>query len=258
MFVFVTREQSINLINTFNPEKTGVLLSAVNKYKNPSWNLSGPVNDAADIEQVLKKNYHIPEKNIIKLYNSEATKKNILEKANYIVNNYPEVIFAWSGHGTQVPCYDEDDYKEECIVTWDHDWNNVLMGDDIYAVFSKAKRAVIILDCCHAQGASRDGSIIKSISPPIGFKLQRKKSKKIDYVKDNIIEIAACLSNELAYEEPIGGRGRGLLSYYLCRILEQKLNISPVELQYELRKRISKQNPSISPLTENPIFKIAA
>ena len=248
MFVFITRDRP--LTNRFNPEKIGVLISAVNNYKNTEWNLKGPVNDALLLESKLKSKYNIPEKNIIRLIDSNATKKNILEQSKYIVDNFDEVIFSWSGHGTQIYDETEPDMKEEVIVTWDHNWDDVLMGDDIYAIYSKAKKATIILDCCHAQGGSKDGAVVKSIIPPHGIKFTKRP--KVN--KDNITEIAACLSHQLAYEEPIKGKWHGIFTYYLCQIIEENPLVTVQELQILLNKYITKQTPSIYPLSSASLF----
>ena len=103
----------------------------------------------------------------------------------------------------------------------------------------------IVADCCHAEGISRElGVMVKAIlTPEKGVKLPPKREKP-----SNILEIAACLSHELAFELVIDGKRQGVFTYNLCKILRANPNISLEDLQQLLRNRIRRQTPVITPL----------
>ena len=234
--------------------KHAAVIAAVGAYKEPSWKLRGPINDAQRLGMVLSTSYNIPADRIKYLLDADATRLNIINALTDFVTRYDEVIFSWSGHGTQVFSDTEDDWKEEVLVTYDHSWSNLLTGDDIREVLSRAKKSWVILDCCHAQGASRNGRVVKSLPMLKPRKMKLIKTARA-FDNQNITELAGCMSNQLSFEWVYDNKWHGAFTHHLCNILEESPEIPLDQLQYELRKRIVGQMPIISPTSNTPVFR---
>ena len=88
--------------------------------------------------------------------NIKAFLRTAVEKLNtYVVDgnggNVAELVFHFSGHGTQVPSasIEEGDWRDEAICPTDM---NLICDDDLSDIFAKLDRRVkftMIADCCH-------------------------------------------------------------------------------------------------------------
>jgi metacaspase-1 len=99
--------------------------------------------------------------NIKKLFDSQATRKNIEELIRtHLVQaskDGDEIVFFMSSHGTQIKDLDgdEDDGLDEALVTYDTDpktLSNLFVDDDLGALLaqSRASRSLVIIDTCHS------------------------------------------------------------------------------------------------------------
>ncbi len=225
----------------------GAVVIGINQYQNENWNLRGCVNDAIDMRQLLKNVYRFQDTNMRQLFNQHATKYNILKGLEWLGNKFQEGVMFFSGHGSQIFATDEPDQKCEILITYDHDWYNPLLDDDLYERLHKMSRCWIIVDACHAEGISRDEQYtVKSIIPPpnIPFPKKRKLSKPT-----RLIELAACKADEISLEKPYKGVWRGQFTKILCDILREESTIQLPDLQQELISRAESQTPVITPLT---------
>lgn len=234
------------------PEKVGVVIVGLSEYQNSTWNLRGPINDCHMFRTVVNNVYGVPVENVYTLYNVAATKRNVKNTLESAVKRHPYLILYWSGHGTQRYADDEPDYKEEVLVVYDHNWNDPLCDNEIRDILDRCKQAVVIADCCHAQGMSRGEFVIRSIVAPQKVRITNKRRTKA--LCRNVIELAACLSTECAFERPLGGEWHGEFTYHLCDILKNNPGIPLDVLQAQLRERIQNQNPVISPLSSSALF----
>jgi uncharacterized caspase-like protein len=78
-----------------------LLTIGVNEYLN--WpKLKTAVNDAKEMKEVMQKNYFFQSEYIIELYDSEATRRNILEKIRWLAENLTasdSLVMFYAGHG---------------------------------------------------------------------------------------------------------------------------------------------------------------
>ncbi len=138
--------------------------------------LKASVTDATAIYNVLadKTLCGYKEENIVLLTEEKATKKGILEGLDKLIemtNDDSSVLIFYSGHGGRTP------WKEDKIIYWlqpnDHNSENQVYIDSVdfrdKIAKMKAKRLVILMDCCHAAGmtsqqnqASSDSSLQSS------------------------------------------------------------------------------------------------
>ena len=86
-------------------ENSWALVIGINDYRNPDVpDLEYAVEDARAVKQALIA-LGFPEQNIITLYNSEATREEILEKIQWLINSTSEndrVVIYFAGHGVDV------------------------------------------------------------------------------------------------------------------------------------------------------------
>ena len=141
------------------------LIIGVDHYNNPENNLSGCINDAKKIKELLSNHYHplhIGEPNFnCKLLCSSEKKKNLITrrilkkeiKGLFEDNEADVALFYFSGHGYEnslggyLVTQDATQYDEGVS------FNDIM----IYANNSSIKEIIIILDCCYS---GRLGDII--------------------------------------------------------------------------------------------------
>src|SRR5262249_17855310 len=91
------------------PSNRRALCVGVNRYKNyPDATLRGCVPDANDMASTLQKVLGFARADITLLLDAQATKANILNNLQAMVNGakagtYAYLVFSMSSHGTQVP-----------------------------------------------------------------------------------------------------------------------------------------------------------
>ena len=144
------------------------LLVGINKYPDPRNELRGCVNDILEMEHfIAEANKVYPKKNIKKLTNKEATKKEILIQLKWLIEGAEagdQLLFHYSGHGAQAPTLFnslEKDGLDEIICPYDFDGTNKTSLRDkefaqLFAGIPKGVHFVWISDSCHAEDLSRD------------------------------------------------------------------------------------------------------
>jgi hypothetical protein len=182
----------------------------INRYR--SSQLQGCVNDSNNIATYLKDRGA----EVNQLLDEQATLSNMArfwQEGIGRVGPRDLLIVHYSGHGSEGPSTTEIDRTDECLVSqdmkpfWDNDMGSLLSRVHPYG------QAVVLLDCCHSQTATREFLFSSGVSArSIPF-------SELDYVparralspttKDlaearnwPIVEFAACESNDVTYDAP--------------------------------------------------------
>ena len=273
--------------------KNKALLVGINKYPDPRNELRGCVNDILEMEHfIAEANKVYPKKNIKKLTNKEATKKEILIQLKWLIEGAEagdQLLFHYSGHGAQAPTLFtslEKDGLDEIICPYDFDGTNKTSLRDkefaqLFAGIPKGVHFVWISDSCHAEDLSRDP-----------FKLDEEDFmannthyrfftglSHFDNSEDEANDLAgiaigkiapiisplngallsACQSHELSADTYINKRFIGAFTHYLIENLNKysdtKNMRSIIEIvNKDLGKNGYDQNPQSEGLLENKFF----
>jgi hypothetical protein len=208
---------------------------------------------------------------IRRLIEGEATTSNILRELERIVSDSidgDEIYIHYSGHGSQIPdynnesSYEEIDRLDEIICPIDLDWREKIIRDDdfnrIFSIVRDGVKLVIVLDCCHSGDGLRglvnpyiDGDNTDTRSRFIINEEYRMMDRMmdrdildidkeiirrsiggmiLDYSGQRGILISGCQSNQTSADAFIGGRYNGALTYCLVNLVEQYPGISYSEL----------------------------
>ena len=154
--VFILSLLAICLATQVMAQKTYVLLTAVSKYSNtddftPDQNdLRNSTTDAKELKKVFDKQKNTT---VALLTGDNANKENIVQKITAILElAKPEdkIIFFFSGHGVKQEI--EGVGEVAAIVIKDGEKEDVLLYEDLYALFSlaKTKNVVVLIDACYS------------------------------------------------------------------------------------------------------------
>jgi len=153
------------------------LLVGINEYPAEADRLEGCVNDVFLMSSVLQE-CGFDASDIRVVLDRRATAKGILDRLDWLLEDArpgDERVFFYSGHGAQIPAYDESecvDRKDECLVPYDFDWSiehSVTDNQffDLYSQLPYETRFVTVLDCCYSGGMTREGGPrIRGLTPP--------------------------------------------------------------------------------------------
>jgi len=176
------------------------LLVGINKYK-PELNadLRGCVNDVENMRELLITKFGFEPENIRVLIDDRATRQAIIKRLQWIIKKSrkgDELVFHYSGHGSQVRDRDGDELKDgldEILCPYDLDWNNPLTDDILARLFKKLRKGAyltMICDSCHSGTMTRSvrignphGEMDRFILPPFDI---RARSMGVDLPKHNI------------------------------------------------------------------------
>ncbi|MEZ6070668.1 MAG: caspase family protein [Pirellulales bacterium] len=153
------------------------LLVGINEYPDPCVRLQGCVNDVFRVSATLQEMGFDAEQ-IRLLVDHRATAARILERLDWLVDDVrpnDQLVFYYSGHGTQIAEYGPEevvDHCDESLVPYDFDWSppTRITDNQIYEFYSQlpyGTRLRMIFDCCHSGGIHREGGItVRGITPP--------------------------------------------------------------------------------------------
>ena len=227
------------------PKNNFAVLVGINKYKRPGNDLEGCLNDIYDSAKfILSKDWD--QTKIVVLKDSMATKKAMVEALQWLIaTGGKELLFHYSGHGSQVPYSgkDEPDHRREILCPYDCDdfWDDPLDDKTLKAIFAGKRAAsnlTVILDCCHSGGGTRiiDPSLPTQHKPKSKFRLapmeidgdmrkaplnrlavkQRFDTREVVASMNHVL-YAACRDNETAADSVIGGRPNGAWTWGIMR-----------------------------------------
>ncbi|KAI8987015.1 caspase domain-containing protein [Pilobolus umbonatus] len=164
------------------------LLIGIN-YEGTDAELSGCINDVANIKRFLCELYHFKEEDMVILTDDQSnprllpTKSNIMNAMKWLVHDAKandSFFFHYSGHGgrTEDTDKDEDDGFDETIYPMDHEEAGMIVDDEMHAIMvqtlPRGCRLTAIFDSCHSgtvldlpyvystQGAIKEESLFKN------------------------------------------------------------------------------------------------
>jgi hypothetical protein len=252
------------------------LLCGIN-YEGTSAKLRGCINDINLMERILLEKYAFDRNHVIKLTESQATRDNIVNNLENLVKfSLPgdTIYFHFSGHGSQVQSYnnDEVDGLDEVLVNYDYKSGKLILDDDLNRIFSLLKDNVTLIcvhDCCHS-GDSLRGELLlssndepdiksrflelpmsKDIPPNLDLILRPLSVQILEYSSQKGILISGCRSNETSADAYFAGTYYGALTYCMCNILQQhNWNITYQELVNNLNQLLGQagftQHPELN------------
>lgn len=152
------------------------LLVGINRYRDPTMELEGCVNDVYRVSETLQ-DIGFPAEQIRIVLDERATAEAIRERLAWLLDGTEsgtERVFYFSGHGAQMPAYGGDekiDHLDECLVPHDFAWTKqtAIIDDhlhELYAQLPYNAQFVMMLDCCHAGGMARGSLKVRGIDPP--------------------------------------------------------------------------------------------
>lgn len=196
---------------------------ALNNYPGTSNDLRGCLNDAADAIATLKTKGF----SCATYYDSAATRAKMLSgiKTAFQCARYGDsVAIVYSAHGSQVrdASGDEADGWDEVLCPYD--WPNYVSDDDLRGILATVPAGVnvdVFLDCCHSGTGTREIGqtfTIRSLPPIVGKVSHPGKKTRASVVANlNHCLWAGCAANQYSAEMTIGGKVRGVFSYFLWK-----------------------------------------
>jgi len=254
--------------------------------------LNGPKNDVIDTRLVLMERFAVPEKNIITILDSSATKKNIIETfQKHLIENAKRnrgatILFQYSGHGSQTPDTDgdEEDKLDETLVTYDSQnaegKNFDITDDEIYELVKQLRQytsnITIIFDACHSGSGTRDGVGVRKIdarnTQPVSSLPKSRGNKdedgeNIDFLprdNDDYVVISAAKANQIANETYLNELrpGETVAPYYgvMTLYLLEELRKATPETSYrsmmqEVSRKVTAKMPAQNPVIEGDVYR---
>lgn len=215
-------------------------------FLDPDRVLRGAVADARAIADLLRQKR--PDLDLTLLVDGQATRDAVLAGWDTLIastQSGDEVLFYWSGHGSQVRDLGGDEVEadgwDETLVPHDSGRgahpNRDVIDDEIFtrlqALSTITDRITIILDACHSgtavrtgvRGVPRDG---RSKGEPTTAGREKAIGRKFDQprgasgwlpLSDRYVLLAACRDDQEALELPFRGQFRGAFTWRLCQEL---------------------------------------
>ena len=121
--------------------------------------LRGCVNDMDNVREFLSSYCYFQKKDIRLLCNESATRKNIesslLDLVDYSHRHHrSEIWVSYSGHGTSVPCAQEEDGCSEVICPCDYSRNGLIADSWLQKRFvtklHPSTKVFVLMDCCNS------------------------------------------------------------------------------------------------------------
>ena len=143
------------------------------------------------------------------LLDKEATVANVKAAFSEAVKSDFTVVF-YSGHGGQDITGDasEEDGKDEFMCLYD----TAFYDNDIWKLLQKAKRAVLICDCCHSKTMFRTSNLAKAVA------YKATKPKLLQASRDFSVQLlcwSGCPDDTYSYGSSAGGEfTNAILKYW--------------------------------------------
>jgi hypothetical protein len=237
------------------------LLAAVEDYSHAGApNLPGCSTDLKGMHEMLTGKLGFPSANVRTLINREATKDGVLRELDSLVSKAQpgdSVVFYFSGHGGQVPDYDDDekeDSLDEALITYDFNpkqSDTWLLDDHLRASLSriKTKRALVLLDACHAGTGTRSDIVNKRAD--FGFKSMLGATRS-DLAQFNInqggpdshVLMAACEANQLSAMGDYDGVKRSLFTTALLNVMPNMVAAPLADLRGSVYQEMQRLHPT--------------
>jgi len=224
------------------------LCVGINQYQHfPSASLHGCLNDVQDMASLLKDMLGFEDSDITRLTDQDATKTNILRELRRMVDGalagqYNHLVFSFSGHGTQVPDLnlDEFDRADEAFCPYDlapsgpqWDRDHLIVDDELHNLFVQLPQTVVLevyLDTCHSGTGLRAADLLldrrpKYMPPPSieafrDIEYRRARPAHLKLMEKGLshhILWTACKDSQTAADAFIQGSWHGAFTWHLCR-----------------------------------------
>jgi hypothetical protein len=224
------------------------LCIGINQYQHfPAATLNGCVSDAHDMASLLKDLLGFEDSDITRLTDQAATKANIMRELRRMVDGaltgkYNHLVFSFSGHGTQVPDLNLDEFDRADEAFCPHDlasngsqWNrdHLIVDDELHDLFVQLPSTVILevfLDTCHSGAGLRAADLLmdrkpRYLPPPsleafrdIEYRRARPAHQKLlEKGLSHHILWTACKESQTAADAFIQGTWHGAFTYHFCK-----------------------------------------
>ncbi len=266
------------------PQKHALIV-AVSEYKRKSIIPLASEKDADVLVETLS-SLGIDDKNIHRIGKKKATRAGIIAKWNALNKTLKKgdfVYIHYSGHGSQVPDVNGDEWKDrldEVWVSYDADYKNekldpktVVLDDEIEALQLETRRILgssgqlfMTFDACHNATATRDVAdkvVTRNLKTEYDVpttSLPEPPPKKEDASLAPLISISASRDNQEAAEVRMGKESMGGLTYALKDVLPKVTPNSSYEDIFQdvvlvLQRHTPGQNPTLHGSKNSVFFK---
>jgi len=277
--------------------KKSALIIGIDEYVHfeERYQLSGCVNDALLIKDVLVNQFRFDASNIVELHNKAATRDGILSAMERLLENAEEddvIVFHFSGHGSQRTSADLEEGTGMDSTILPHDsgyqdpYPNLGIADNevnewLGRLSKKTRYITLIFDCCHSGTMTRDAFAAKTRSVPADKRspsamgVQKRAAGAVTTrnlgpsgwleLSDSYVVMSGCRDNELAseYHHENGGKTvtTGALTHFLTSALRQAGPGATYRDVFELARQgvigaISAQHPQIEGRQDRELFGI--
>jgi len=253
------------------------LIVGINKYRIPGNDLNGCVNDAEIMYNLLTTQFKFDPTNVRVLVDERATKRGILERLEWLLTGYKlgdELVFYYSGHGSQVRDRDGDeleDQLDEILCPYDLNWDDLLTDDYLGALFKQIPKGVylsMVCDSCHSgtmtKSVFRYPSNSKNILPPFDIRARslnrilpkNKMGKKGAGVQRHLL-FSGCKDNQTSSDAYIDGKYQGAFTWALTKTVSENPNIEWSQARVNILELLADytQEPQLSG-DANAIFRL--
>ena len=219
----------------------------INDYPGSGADLSGCVNDAQDMAQMLRGRQYTP---VDLLLDGDATKGRILETLERNVGSLKyrdTLVVHYSGHGSWIPDVggDEPDGRDEVLVAHDYNYDGLISDDELYEVFDQrayGTRIFFFSDSCHSGSVNRfapldaTGGLVRRFLPPeiflrsseldAAFEVEHLKAKTT--TRTGAVLMSGCSDWEYSYDAWFGSRPNGAFTRTL---LDRLVSYAPANIK---------------------------
>jgi hypothetical protein len=263
-------EIQISPDNSARPPTKKALLVGINKYKPElNANLQGCVNDVENMHKLLTDHFKFVTENIRSLVDERATRQGILDRLKWLLDGAKagdELVFHYSGHGSQVRDRDGDeldDQLDEILCPYDLDWDNPLTDDILAVLFKQLPDGVyltMLCDACHSGTMSRNINTTKSVRnivPPFDIRSRSldiilpknkmgRKNKDV-YTQKHVL-LSGCKDNQTSSDAYIDGKHQGAFTWALTKTIRENPECTWVEAHKRSVELLSSyaQEPQLS------------
>ena len=192
----------------------------INYANDPRNKLEGCINDAKNIESVLRTQFGFT--HVVSLIEQAATRTAILDAiaAEVSATNTQRVNELWlsfSGHGSQIrdTGRDEDDGQDETVVPYD---GGAITDDTIHALLARVPattRVVVVFDSCHS------GTMADLKYTYVAGAKTAAESTKARQLPAFVVQISGCQDNQLSSDAFINKQFTGAMTSALLATLKE-------------------------------------